>query len=336
VLAIGIYLPGSRYRDDLARRGFFHELAERVRLMPAVETAALGDAMPLQGFRMTAKVGDLPEVAIAAVGPGYLRTLGVSLMAGRDFTPEDRAQAPAVAIVSASLARAVFPGLDPLGQKVQLPGVLEQVAIVGVAHDVVQLRLDVPPKPQVYRPLWQWGSPSFLFVRSSGNPSALVDPIRRAVREIDPDQPLSYVTTMDQELADSLAPRRLNAVLIGLFASVALGLAALGLYGVIAQYVTQRTYEIGVRIALGAHERDVVWVVVRQAMGLVGVGTVLGLGLAVAITRLIRTLLYQVSPTDPLTFVAVTVLLTAVAGIVGWLPARRAARVDPVLTLRYE
>jgi putative ABC transport system permease protein len=241
-----------------------------------------------------------------------------------------------VAIVSAGLARAVFPGLDPLGQELTLPGVVgsERVTIVGVAQDVVQRGLDVPPTPQVYRPLAQWGSPLDLVVRTTGEPAVLVKAIRHAVEEIDPEQALSRVITMERALSDSVAPRRFSAMLLGLFAGVALVLAAVGLYGVTAHLVTQRTHEIGVRMALGARQRDVMQLVVRQAMRLVAVGTVLGLTLALGVSRVVRTLLYQVSPTDPLTFVSMTMVLIAVAALASWLPARRATQVDPMVALR--
>jgi putative ABC transport system permease protein len=228
----------------------------------------------------------------------------------------------------------MFPGADPIGRELELGW--SRIRIVGVAQDVLHLGLEVPPEPVLYRPLRQAGSPAVLVARSSGDPMALVEPIRGAVREIDPDQRISLVTTMDQELADALAPRRFNALLLGLFASVALALAAVGLYGVMSHLVTQRAHEIGVRLALGARRPDVVRLVVGQAMGLIVVGTVLGLGLALALTRVVRTLLYQVSPTDPLTFASVPALLVAVAGLASWLPARRATRVDPMVALRAE
>lgn len=338
VLAVGIYLWGSKYPNDGARNAFFQELRERVRRMPAVGAVGLGDALPLRGFRMTTNVGDFPRVAVVSVDTGYLRTLGIPLSAGRDFTAADRAGAPAVAIVSRALARAAFPGMDPLGRMLKLPGVAgpEPVAVVGVARDVKQVGLDTPAIPQVYRPLRQSGSPQFLVVRAARDPASLVEPIRRAVREIDPDQPLALVTTMDRELADAVAPRWFNALLLGLFAGVALLLAAVGLYGVMTHVVTQRTHEVGVRMAMGARERDVVRLVLRQVLGLVAVGTGLGLGLALGLTRVVRALLYQVSPTDPVTFAAVPLLLALVAVLAGWLPARRAARIDPMMVLRQE
>jgi putative ABC transport system permease protein len=335
LLAMDIHLPGSRYRDDAARNRFFQELVERVRGMPGVEAAGLGDALPLRGFHHMAKVGDGPRVAISSVDSEYLRTLGITLRAGRSFGPADQADATPVAIVNATLARALFPGLEPIGRKLDLGG--QRVTIVGVAQDVVQRGLDVPTEPQLYRPLRQTShSPTVLVVRSMSEPAALVEPIRRAVRAIDPEQLFSRVHTMDRVLADSVAPRWFNALLLGLFAGVALLLAAVGLYGVMAHLVTQRTHEIGVRIALGARHSDVMRLVVRQAMGLIGIGTVLGLGLSLGLTRVVRTLLYQVSPTDPLTFASVPVLLAAVAGLACWLPARRATRVDPMVALRAE
>lgn len=347
VLAVTLHLPGAKYPSAEARAAFFRQLVERAGTLPGVRSTALAAALPLYGFVMLGPVGigdAAPEVdpstmaAFNAVTPDYFRTLGVSLVGGRSFSDADVRGAQPVAVINQAFARARFHGSDPIGARLFLRGYAqEHPVIVGVVADVRQVGDNVEATPEVFLPLSQSGdAPNFLALGTVGDPLALAGAVRQAVLRLDPEQPVSEVSDLRQVMEESAAPRRLRAMLLGTFAGVALLLAALGLFGVMAYLVAQRTREIGVRMALGAERGDVLRLVVLEGLRLVGLGMVIGLGSALALTRALGGLLFRVGATDLVTFVAVTLAMGSVALVACYLPARRAARVDPVVALRSE
>jgi putative ABC transport system permease protein len=274
--------------------------------------------------------------AYRAVSPSYFQTLGVPLVRGRVFAAaDDDPKAPPVAVVNASFAARHFPGESAVGKRIVI-GYGEPVGreIVGVVGDVLHEGLDRPAGEEMYTPFAQTPWP-FLFVTLRADaPQSLVAPLAAAVRALDSELPIDAPRTMDQAVADSLAERRVQLLLFGVFAAVALALATIGLYGVMAYTVSERTRELGIRAALGAAPRDLLRMVIIHALRLAALGITLGLALALALGRLLAGLLYGVAPTDPLTFAAIATLLVAVALAATWLPARRAMTVDPVVALR--
>src|SRR5213082_212103 len=337
------------------------ELMDRVRQLPGVESAGAAYRFlrkdnrapvnwPFVIFgRPPLAEGERPTAEHGAITPGYIRTLGMRLLRGRDFTEADLLGAPGVALVNESFVRRFFPNEEPLGQHVTLevtPGPLGATdshglpvwsEIVGVISDVKSLSSQPEAAPEIFRSYWQWPMQSpILFVRTRGNPTALIAAIRRETKSVIPSLPSPTIRLMTERVGESMAQPRFQAGLLNLFGGVALLLAACGIYGVLAYSVTQRQREIGVRMALGAQKRNVLSLVISQGMKLALAGVVVGLVLALALTRVIQSLLYEVEPTDPLTFAGVSLLLVAIALFACWLPARRAAQVDPMEALRYE
>jgi len=271
---------------------------------------------------------------VNAVSADYFTTVGATVIAGRAFTPADRAGADSVAIVNQTFARRFLSGGDPVGRRLDVRG---RWTIVGEVNDIRQRGQDIPAEPEVFFPSAQVGdTPSNLVVRTAGDPAGLVEPVRRTVQEVDPEQPVGRIFTLESELTRLAAPRRVNAILLGIFAGLALLLAAVGLAGVVAGLVAQRTHEVGVRMALGAERTDVLRLIVRRAARLVAIGGVLGLVAALALTRVLGNLLFGVTPTDPATFLIVPFVLAIVAILAAAIPAGRATRVDPVTALRHE
>jgi len=260
----------------------------------------------------------------------------MQLRAGRSFTEQDDDKAAPVVIINETLARRYFSGEDPIGKRIQDGGSWR--TIVGVVGDVKRFGLEAEALPEIYWPYPQARiHPDFyLAVRTAGNPLEVVAAVRQQIYELDARQLISDVMTMEQRLAPSVAPRRFQMLLFGIFAAVALLLAAVGVYGVISYSVNRRTHEIGIRMALGARPRDVLRLVIRQSMTLVVIGIVIGLAASLSMTRLMLSLLFSISPTDPATFAVITLLLVGVALVACYLPARRAAKVDPMVALRYE
>src|SRR5690348_224386 len=348
VLTVDLSLTDARYPAPRQKSEFFSQVLRRVESLPGVRSAALADSLPLspyQTFLMMPLNRLLPRAALPSstrvmisrlkVSPGYFYTLGIPVLKGRTFTDHDGEQALKVAVLNEALARHLWPTEDPIGKQLPLFG--SNLTVVGVVGNTRHEGLSHDTEAEFYVPYLQSPDNSMqLAVRTAAEPDSIVSAVRAQVRDVDPDQPLYHVATLQQVLSESLAPRRFNLLLLGIFAGIALALATVGIYGVMAFSVTQRTHEIGIRMALGAERREVLSLIVRQGLRLTLVGVVLGVAGAWALTRFLANLLYGVKPTDPLTFVAVSVILIAVALLACYIPARRAANVDPMVALRYE
>jgi putative ABC transport system permease protein len=275
--------------------------------------------------------------------PEYFSTLGISLKRGRMFTEDDRLQSPKVVLITEAAAKQYFPNEDPIGKTIKLgwgrgPGKPRAGGeVVGIVGDIKAEGLDEPNPPQIYMPLRQWPV-SFMTVvlKTSVPPTSLTEAARAQVAAIDPNLPLSNIGTLDAIVAKSISQQRFYMTLLSVFAAVALVLAAIGIFGVLSYAVSQRTREIGIRMALGAQERTVIGLVVRQAMALVAAGVVAGTLLALYLSQTMTKMLFSVRPTDPTTFVSVAAVLAGVALLASYLPARRATRVDPIVALRSE
>jgi putative ABC transport system permease protein len=349
VLTMRIGLPGRRYKEPQQQATFFRELTQRVGALPGVESAGAALTLPLDGVnsfgRSFIPEGRLltPEESFqtlyVAVAGDYFNTMRIPVKAGRSFTDHDTAETLPVVIINETAARRAFPRQDPIGKRIMMWRD-EKVAreIVGVVGDVKASTLDEEVQSQVYVPHAQdagWGTLS-LAVRTKGEPEALTSQVRGVILSIDKDQPAFDIKTMDEVFSESVAKTRLIALLFGVFSVFALLLATVGIYGVIAYSVAQRTHEIGIRLALGAQRRDVLRMIITQGMILALIGAGLGLLGAFATTRVMRNLLYGVSTTDPLIFIGVPLLLTLVALAACYIGARRATKVDPMIALRYE
>jgi predicted permease len=348
VLTATVILPETRYESAAAQEQFFRDLISRARAIPGVESAALSSVTPLGGFNMTRRSGPdanspiqlaVPQYAMSEVGTNYFAVFGIRVLAGREFAEQDDARAEPVVIISESMARAAFPGRAAVGERLELGGD-ESYTVVGVVADARQLPTQAIPLPTMYRPRLQTGSSMYgiisLRTRDGTDPLTLVPPLRAALHAVDPTQPLSRIVTMDARLSESIAPRRFNVLLLGSFAALACVLAAVGLYGVIAFLVAQRTREIGLRMALGAEARQIVLAVLRQGLLVASAGVAVGITAALSLSRIMKGMLFDVTAHDPTVFVAVPLLLLAVAALAIVLPARRASRVDPAIALRTE
>jgi predicted permease len=339
-------LASSGYAEGQGQ-AFYNDLLERVRALPGVRSATLAQAVPLatccnrRGTRIegyAARPGESTEVNWNIVATDYFRTLRIPFVLGRDFTERDRADAPLVAIVNEAFVRKYWPGRSPLGRRIDLGGRDSHIAeVVGVVRNGMYRSLGEAPLPFLYVPLPQLYRPSMtLHVRTAGDPSAMLPTLRAQIRELAPSLPLIHPTTLREATSLALWPHRLGALLLGALGAIAALLAALGLYGVLAYSVAQRTREFGIRGALGADRRRLVAQVIREGLVLSGTGAAIGLVLAGGATRLVRGFLFGVSPFDPAAFGAVTLLVAAIALLASYLPARRATRVDPMEALRHE
>ncbi len=352
VLTAQIVLPQNGYREADKVGAFQQQLVQRVQALPGVQAASVSMSLPPDLLVMRnpfAVEGQAPESGQSQptadqllVSPDYFRTLGIQQQAGRVFTDTDNANAPPVVIINETLARQYFPHQDPVGKRLQTGDYRptgQWLTIVGVVSDVKYSGLHEAMQPALYTPWFQqgiWSRSMYLAVKAGGDPLSLAGAVRNEVWALDRNLPVSQIKTMDQLMSDAVAEPRVYTLLLGVFGAVALLLAAVGIYGVMAYAVTQRTHEIGVRLALGAQTRDVLKLVVKQGMTLTVIGVAVGMVASFALTRLMKTLLFGVGATDPLTFVAVALLLAFIALLACWIPARRATKVDPMIALRCE
>ena len=344
-----IALPTQKYRRQQVNN-FYNQLIERVRNLPGVESVGGIDPLPLSSNNLTTTflvegapvvaVADRPEAGRRVVTPDYFQTMSIPVLKGRSFTEQDRDNAPNVIVVNEALATRYWPNQDAIGKRLGFEDDSSKPVwreIVGVVGNVRHKALETEAMPEVYFPYQQSpGNFMNLVVHTTSDPVSMVPAIRSQISSIDKDQPVSDVMTMEQRLSRSVASSRFVTLLLSSFSVLALGLAALGIYGVMAYLVAQRTQEIGVRMALGAQRHDVLKLVVGKGMALAVIGTTIGLGASVALTRLMRSLLFEVTPTDWLTFLTASLILLSVALLACYLPARRATKVDPLTALRYE
>jgi len=347
LLTMEYRVPRNKYPEPRQQWAFHHEVVERVRALPGVRSAAVVMALPFSGNggstnfvlldRPAPEAGKEPRAQMNRAHPETFRTLGIPLLRGRGVTEQDQAQALPVVVINQHMARQYWPNEDPIGKQVKfLPGG-EIATIVGVAGDTKQYSLEDQSIAQIWTVYAQ--NPHIfatLAVRTAGDPMAMADVVRSAVWSVDKDQPVWKVRTMESLLDRAVGQRRFVLQLLGAYSVVALLLAAIGIYGVIAYSSSMRTHEIGIRLALGAQAGDVLGLVLRQGLRLTLIGVAAGLLAAVGLTRWMETMLFGVKATDPLTYSGVGVLLTAVSLVACWLPARRAAKVDPMVALRYE
>jgi putative ABC transport system permease protein len=352
VMSMHLQLPAARYAQIPPQTQFRREVLARVNSLPGVEAAMVTD-IPLGGNyvshsfviegRPPVPIGAEPEVQTLSVMGDYFRLMHIPLRAGRDFTPADREGQPLVAVVNEEFVKEFFPHQNPIGARMdwsRREGPHEWMTIIGVVGDVKHSGLNLPIDPAIYAPYAQsdeaWRRWSSLVVRSPQSSAGLVEAVKKQVWSVDGQIPVSDIQSMDSLLAVSVASQRFNMVLLGIFAALALILAAVGIYGLTAYAVSQRTHEIGIRVAVGARQRDVLELVLREGAKLALLGIAIGTAAAFALTRLMASLLFDVKPTDPVTFGGVAVFLGLVALAACYLPARRATRVDPMVALRYE
>ncbi len=342
VLAVGLNLGREGYSEQQGLQ-FHDRLLERAASLPGARSVAMAQNLPFQGGfgrSVLLEGSDKSEqnrvlVQVNTVSPRYLNTIGIPLLRGRDFTPQDTADAPLVVIVNKTMADKFFPKGDPLGQRFRFFGDTADTTIVGIARDAKYNGLIEQPQPFAYQPLKQAYSPAVnLLVRSAGDGTSLAGDARALVQQLDPRLTILQVGTLSDQIDRALSAQRVMVVMLSVFGALALVLAAIGLYGVASYSVTQRTREIGIRMALGASRAMVMRLVLLQGLALVSAGVVVGLVLAALLGRAIRGLLVGVQPADPLTFVSTAVLLVGVAAIASYFPARRATRIDPLVALR--
>jgi putative ABC transport system permease protein len=352
VQTVRVTLPERLYDTPERMQAFARGVLDRIKFLPGVKSASVINSAPfgMMFIQGAFEIESQPEPTISAGTPkidaGYFKTMGIPLLAGREFTERDTANAPKVAIISERIAREYFPGgaTSALGRRLRL-GIMsadgEWLTIVGVVADIRQQGLDQDVKPMIYAPFQQERAAPFLlrfvsFVARTDTPASVLDGIRAEIRRAAPEVPIAGTTTMDEALAASVAAPRFRTVMLGVFATAATLIATCGLYGLMAYAVTERRREIGVRMALGATRRDVLRLILTRALRIVIAGLVVGLAGAAGVTRVLHTFLFGVTPTDPIVFASVPLLLLAVGLAAAWLPARRATRIDPWATLRAE
>lgn len=351
LLTMKIVLPEPKYAEFERRSVFYQDLIQRVQSLAGVRSAAVTTNLPLyrQGNMISVSIEGRPEpppgqeliVVTRIISPGYFDTMGIPLLGGRQISEQDTATTPNVAVISETMARRFWSGEDAIGKRiaagrVQTPD--DWIQVIGVVKDVRQFELTMDPKPQMYLSYRQAGffAPRDLVVKTDVDPAGMATTVRKAVWDIDKDQPVSNIRTMEEIFADSIARQRFSMLLLAIFAGVALVLAGVGIYGVMSYSVAQRTHEIGIRMALGAQTGAVLKLAVGYGMKLVIAGLVIGLIAAFLLTRVMSTLLFGVTATDPTTFILISLLLVCVAVLASYIPARRATKVDPIIALRYE
>lgn len=349
LLTMKVNLSDVKYPDRERRAAFFDEVMRRVRELPGVQSAAVASNLPLtyNGDSMSISVEGVPDpppdqqpdVIYRAIGSGYFATMGIPIVRGRDLTDQDNGGSKDVVIISEKTAQQFWPGQDPIGKRLK-PGLSTSSSpwreVVGIVKDVRQNDFVASPKRQMYFSYQQLKNiaANALVVRTNIEPMSLAVPVRNAIWSVDKDQTVADIDTMDHIVGQAVARQRFSMLLLGLFAALALLLASIGIYGVMSYSVAQRTREIGIRIALGARRADVLQMTVKQALKLVGTGMIMGLIAAFLLTRVLASLLFGISPTDPITFIAISVVLLAVAILASYVPALRATKVDPITALR--
>lgn len=357
LLTFNITLPTKKYDSSEKQTAFFEQVLRKLSpLRPVVPAAAVTD-LPMtrsttqNGFEITGKDHRKGLAGYHAVSADYFRTMGIPLLSGREPKDSDSAQSPLVGVISWSMAQKYWPNQNPVGVRIVVYRLVvasslketrvqfnpEQLEIVGVVGDVRQLGLDTPPSPEIYMPFAQWPSDEMsLILRTKSEPSSLIPIVEKTVWSVDSDQPVTSIRSMDQLMAADAASRRFVLQLIGTFALIAIVLATVGLYGVVSYWTRQRTQEIGIRMALGADKHDVLKMVLGQGLRLTLIGLAIGIGGALVLTRFMLSLIYDIRSTDPLTFVMVSLILSSVALVACYIPAHRAANIDPMQTLRAE
>ena len=355
VLTLDLSLTDLRYPTSQQKIEFFSEVLRRVENLSGVRSAALSDSLPLSPYRIRLMLSldrlmgrqilpNSPTVMMSriSVSPAYFYTLGIPVLKGRTFTDSDDEYSPKVAVVNESLAHHLWPGEDPVAKPLPIgnPGAptdTRPLTVIGVVGDTRHEGLSQDVESEIYVPYLQEVDPSMqLALRTTSDPASLVAAVRTQVVAVDSSEPIYHVNTMEQTLSDSLAPRRFNMLLLGIFAAIALALATVGIYGVMAFSVTQRTHEIGIRMALGAERSSVLSLIVKQGLRLTLAGVIIGLAGAWALTRFLTSFLYGVRATDVTTFALVSIALVMVSTLASYIPARRATKVDPMMALRYE
>ena len=347
LVTMNVWLPSAKYPKNADGIPFFNRMLERIQAIPGVEGAAVTSVLPVSANfdRRTIEVegqpkapGEYPDIDNYMVSPDYLRVMSIPLLRGRALAVQDNADSPLVVLVSEAAARKFWPGEDAIGKRVRFYNSSGEQrpwrTVVGLVQDVKQYGLDKEAPTAMYEPLAQFPTTAVtLVVRSAVEPATMIATIRREILGLDKDQAVFNIETMEQLVSDSMALRRFSMFLLGVFAALALLLAAVGIYGVLAQSVSQRTHEIGIRMALGAQTRDVLKLIVSQGMFLTLVGIAIGLLGAFALTRLLASLLFGVGATDPTTFLWIPILLGCVSFFACYVPARRAAKLDPIKAL---
>ncbi len=352
VLTLRLVVPQTKYNDFAKRTEFFQRVLERVKQLAGVSAAGFTSALPLtwRGGTNSFTPENMPlqrgltyDANDRVITPGYFEAMRIPLRRGRMLQDSDGGNAPLVAMINETMARKFWPNQDPIGKRFKVADPSEKapwVRIVGVIGDVRQMSLNEPPRQEMYFPYWQakdnWALPRDLVIRTQGDPHNLMRAWRRAVWSIDRDQPISNMMTLDELLDQEVTQMRVQTMLLGALASLALILACIGIYGVLSYVVAQRTREIGVRVALGADAANILRTVAAQGMTLTGVGIAAGLLASVLVSRLLESLLFGVKATDPLIYLGAVLVFTAVALLACFIPARRAANVDPMVALRYE
>jgi putative ABC transport system permease protein len=340
----------GRGRTPEQRTALIDQMSGRVTSLPGVQSAAVSSALPFHDNQVTVPTGfkiegrattaeQNPTAYVINVTPEYLRTMGIPLVRGRELSQFDQADGAPVALINQSLAQRYWPHEEPVGRKVTLTvlGKVVTCEIVGVAGDVRPNGYDSSPRPEIYLPYAQ--SPASLVtwvVRTAGDPVSQLTAVKEKIREANPSQTFLSIATLDQLAERTISQRRFNLLLLGAFGALALALASVGLYGLLSYTTAQRTHEIGIRVAMGAQTGDVLRLIIGQGLRLILTGIAVGLAGAVALTRLMQSLLFGVGSADPLTFTGVALLLAGVALLACWIPARRATKVDPMVALRSE
>ncbi|HET7840443.1 MAG TPA: ABC transporter permease, partial [Terriglobia bacterium] len=349
VLTLQLFLPPSRYGKPAERESFVKQALANIIALPGVQAASAATRLPLnpgsstRGILLEGKSyppdrqGETINPNYSVISPGFFKVLRSPLVAGREFTARDDALRPLVYVINRTMAQTFWPNENPVGKRIRMGADEKWSEIVGVVGDVRQHQLGEAPRPMMYAPYAQDPWPFMdIAVRTSQEPGSMAAEIQRAIQATDKDEPVYNVRTMEEIVSRSVSSRRFMLALLALFAGLALILTAVGIYGVISFSVTERTHEIGVRMALGARRDDVLGLVVRRGMLLTLTGLAIGIAGALGLTRFLAGMLYEVKPADPLTFLVVALGLAFVAFLASYIPARRATKVDPMVALRYE